>query len=104
MQRKRPPQGGGGGVLNCAEINSSFNRSHRTEVYARWADQTPPGFCCSVKLPRAISHDGRLRAAFDAGALMVVRDGGCNPRRDPVFQGMETAPQPAAASPPSGST
>jgi uncharacterized protein YecE (DUF72 family) len=48
-------------VLPCAEINSSFHRSHRTEVYARWAAQTPPGFRFAVKLPRTITHDQRLR-------------------------------------------
>lgn len=51
------------GVLNCAEINTSFHRSHRPEVYARWAAQTPPGFRFAVKLPRTITHDQRLRAA-----------------------------------------
>jgi len=50
-------------VLNCSEINSSFYRHHRTEVYARWAAQTPMGFRFSVKLPRAITHEGRLRSA-----------------------------------------
>lgn len=50
-------------VLQCAEINTSFYRSHRPEVYARWAAQTPPGFRFAVKLPRTITHDLRLRAA-----------------------------------------
>lgn len=50
-------------VLQCAEINTSFYRSHRPEVYARWAAQTPAGFRFAVKLPRAITHDQRLRAA-----------------------------------------
>jgi uncharacterized protein YecE (DUF72 family) len=50
-------------VLGCAEINSSFHRGHRVEVYQRWAEQTPPGFRFSVKLPRSISHDARLRRA-----------------------------------------
>jgi uncharacterized protein YecE (DUF72 family) len=50
-------------VLGCAEINSSFHRSHRVEVYQRWAAQTPPGFRFSVKLPRGITHDARLRRA-----------------------------------------
>jgi uncharacterized protein YecE (DUF72 family) len=50
-------------VLNCAEINSTFYRSHRPEVFARWAAQTPPGFRFAVKLPRTITHDHRLRAA-----------------------------------------
>ena len=50
-------------VLHCAEINTSFYRSHRPEVYARWAAQTPPGFRFAVKLPRSITHELRLRAA-----------------------------------------
>jgi uncharacterized protein YecE (DUF72 family) len=53
-------------VLTCAEINSSFSRSHRPEVYARWAAQTPVGFRFAVKLPRAITHEGRLRRAHPA--------------------------------------
>ncbi|SFM62111.1 DUF72 domain-containing protein [Variovorax sp. OV329] len=50
-------------VLNCAEINTSFYRSHKPEVYARWAAQTPPGFRFAIKLPREITHERRLRAA-----------------------------------------
>jgi len=49
--------------LRCAEIDSSFYRSHRPETYARWAAMTPPHFRFAVKLPRAITHDARLRAA-----------------------------------------
>lgn len=48
-------------VLDCAEINSSFHRSHRPQLYERWAAQTLPGFRFSVKLPRSITHDARLR-------------------------------------------
>jgi uncharacterized protein YecE (DUF72 family) len=51
------------GVLNCVEINSSFYRSHRQETYRKWAELTPLGFRFSVKLPRSITHDGRLRRA-----------------------------------------
>lgn len=50
-------------VLECAEINSSFNRSHRFEVYARWAAQASPAFRFAVKLPRAITHERKLRGA-----------------------------------------
>jgi len=45
----------------CAEINSSFHRSHRPETYARWASLTPPNFRFAVKLPRTITHDAALR-------------------------------------------
>ena len=47
----------------CAEINSSFYRSHQPETYARWAAMTPAHFRFAVKLPRAITHDARLRGA-----------------------------------------
>ena len=49
--------------MNCCEINSSFYRSHRPETYQRWAMQTPEDFRFSVKLPRSITHDARLRRA-----------------------------------------
>ncbi|MDQ2735501.1 MAG: DUF72 domain-containing protein [Pseudomonadota bacterium] len=48
-------------VLDCAEINSSFHRSHRIAVYERWAASTPPAFRFAAKLPRSITHDGKLR-------------------------------------------
>jgi uncharacterized protein YecE (DUF72 family) len=49
--------------LNCVEINSSFYRSHAKETYRRWARTVPPTFKFAVKIPRAISHDARLRRA-----------------------------------------
>jgi uncharacterized protein YecE (DUF72 family) len=51
------------GRLNCAEINSSFYRSHAMETYQRWASTVPPTFKFSVKIPKAISHEARLRRA-----------------------------------------
>lgn len=50
-------------VLRGAEINTSFYRDHSTETYKRWAQQVPRGFRFAVKLPRSVTHDGRLRAA-----------------------------------------
>jgi uncharacterized protein YecE (DUF72 family) len=48
-------------VLRAAEINSSFHRPHRRDLYEKWARSTPRGFRFSVKLPRTITHDSRLR-------------------------------------------
>lgn len=48
-------------VLRCAEINSSFYRSHACAQYARWAAMTPRNFRFSVKLPQTITHEQRLR-------------------------------------------
>ncbi|MGX9730603.1 DUF72 domain-containing protein [Janthinobacterium aestuarii] len=48
-------------VLPCVEINSSFYRPHQPATYARWADSVPAHFRFSVKLPRSITHERRLR-------------------------------------------
>ena len=50
-------------VFNGAEINSSFHRPHAHKVYAKWAAMTPEGFRFSAKLPRTITHEGKLRRA-----------------------------------------
>lgn len=50
-----------GRVLNCAEINTSFYRPHQPTTYARWADSVPGDFRFSVKLPRTITHELRLK-------------------------------------------
>lgn len=50
------------GLVNAAEINSSFYRPHRREIYARWAAAVPDGFRFAVKLPKAITHEHRLKA------------------------------------------
>lgn len=48
-------------VFGGVEINSSFYRPHRQQTYARWAGSVPDTFRFSVKLPRTISHDAKLR-------------------------------------------
>ena len=67
-------------VLGCAEINSSFHRSHRSEVYARWAAATPPGFRFAVKLPRTITHEGRLRRAREPLTRFLAEAAGLGDR------------------------
>ena len=47
--------------FNTAEINSSFYRPHRPQTYARWAESVPADFRFSVKMPKLISHEQRLR-------------------------------------------
>jgi uncharacterized protein YecE (DUF72 family) len=50
-------------TFDCVEINSSFYRSHRVTTYERWAAATPASFRFAAKVPKAITHDARLRAA-----------------------------------------
>lgn len=50
-------------VFSMVEINSSFYRPHQAKTYARWADSVPDAFRFSVKIPRQVSHQLRLREA-----------------------------------------
>ncbi|WP_353064915.1 DUF72 domain-containing protein [Tunturibacter psychrotolerans] len=47
-------------IFNCAEINSSFNRSHRLSTWKKWANSVPNDFCFSVKAPKTITHEAKL--------------------------------------------
>lgn len=47
-------------VLNCAEINSSFYRAHKSDTYERWGGSVHDGFRFSIKLPKEITHECRL--------------------------------------------
>ncbi len=52
--------------LPAVEINSSFYRPHQRSTYERWAASTPEAFRFCVKLPRAITHNARLKGAEPA--------------------------------------
>lgn len=46
--------------FGCAEINSSFHRSHRAATWQRWANAVPDDFRFSAKLSRTITHQRKL--------------------------------------------
>jgi uncharacterized protein YecE (DUF72 family) len=48
-------------VLGAVEVNSSFYRPHRAATWARWGDETPEGFRFSIKAPKTITHEARLK-------------------------------------------
>lgn len=50
-------------VYSAVEINSSFYRPHQSKTYARWAASVPDSFRFSVKVPRLITHQLKLRDA-----------------------------------------
>lgn len=66
--------------FNVVEINSSFYRPHSATTYARWAASVPRSFRFSVKLPKAITHDARLRGAGDATARFADEIAGLGQR------------------------
>lgn len=53
--------------LATIEINSTFYRAQTPRVYAKWRDETPPGFVFSLKAPRQVAE---VRKLAGAGALM----------------------------------
>jgi uncharacterized protein YecE (DUF72 family) len=55
--------------FRCAEINSSFHRSHRPETWTRWADSVPEDFRFSAKLSKEITHKRKL---IDCEALLAA--------------------------------
>lgn len=60
------------------ELNGSFYALQRPSSYARWSQETPPGFVFAIKAPRYITHILRLRDArsalanFFASGLLVL--------------------------------
>jgi len=72
-------------VFTAAEINSSFHRPHAESTYRKWADSTPPGFLFSVKLPRTITHDLRLRRATAPLETFLAQTAGLGDRRGPLL-------------------
>lgn len=50
-----------GARFTAVEINSSFYRPHRRTTYVRWGQSVPEGFRYSVKVPKAITHERKLR-------------------------------------------
>ena len=43
------------------EVNNAFYRLPERSVFARWRDETPPGFVTAVKVSRYLTHIRRLR-------------------------------------------
>lgn len=73
------------GRFDCAEINSTFYRSHRPATYARWAEQTPEGFRFAAKLPRTITHERRLAGSENLLDAFLAEVGQLGPKLGPVL-------------------
>ena len=49
--------------LPTVEINNTFYRMPAESMLARWAEEVPAGFAITLKAPRRITHEKRLREA-----------------------------------------
>lgn len=52
--------------FSAVEINSSFYRPHKPQTYAKWAASVPEDFRFAVKIPKAITHEARLKNAEES--------------------------------------
>jgi uncharacterized protein YecE (DUF72 family) len=72
-------------VLNAVEINSSFYRPHRTATYERWAASVPEDFRFAVKVPKAITHERRLKDVDDVLDRFLSEVGGLGSKLGPLL-------------------
>jgi uncharacterized protein YecE (DUF72 family) len=73
------------GLLRSVEINSSFHRSHMRATYEKWAAATPSHFRFAAKVPRAITHDQRLRGSRVLLESFLEETGGLGDKRGPLL-------------------
>lgn len=57
--------------FSAVEINSSFHRSHKPVIWARWRDAVPASFRFSVKISKTITHTARLEVTRDVIATFI---------------------------------
>jgi uncharacterized protein YecE (DUF72 family) len=74
-------------LLPTVEINSSFYRMPQPAMLKSWAGRTPAHFRFTIKAPRAITHEGRIRAekAGDALGLLYRNLAELGDKRGPVL-------------------
>jgi uncharacterized protein YecE (DUF72 family) len=71
--------------MNAVEINSSFYRPHQRKTYQRWTESVPDDFRFSVKLPRSITHERRLRNFADPLARFLEEVSGLGEKLDVIL-------------------
>ncbi len=72
-------------VFRCAEINTTFYRTHRESTHWRWARSTGPSFRFAVKVPRLITHELRLQGAAAALDRFLLETSALKSKRGPLL-------------------
>jgi len=67
------------------EVNNTFYRLPEERTFARWREQTPPGFVMTVKASRYVTHVRRLRDVAEPIRTMLERAAGLGDRLGPVL-------------------
>ncbi len=72
-------------VFDAVEINSSFYRPHRVATYERWAASVPETFRFAVKVPKAITHERRLRGVDEPLERFLSEAAGLGAKLGPLL-------------------
>lgn len=72
-------------AFSCAEINSTFYRSHRATTYERWARSVPPDFRFSLKFPKTITHTARLKECTGELTRFLAETAALGEKRGPLI-------------------
>ncbi|MET0218078.1 MAG: DUF72 domain-containing protein [Burkholderiales bacterium] len=68
------------GHFPTVEINNTFYRMPAEAMLARWSEEVPEGFAFTLKAPRRITHEKRLREAESDVAEFLRRAGALGDR------------------------
>ncbi len=71
--------------FDTVEINNSFYRLPKTETFAAWRDQAPPGFCYAVKANRFITQAKKLKDCAEPVARMMAATRHLRPALGPIL-------------------
>jgi uncharacterized protein YecE (DUF72 family) len=63
------------GHFSTVEINNTFYRMPAESMLTQWVQQVPDGFCFTLKAPRRITHEQRLRESESNVAEFLRRAG-----------------------------
>jgi uncharacterized protein YecE (DUF72 family) len=59
--------------FSTVEMNNTFYRLPSERLLAGWDEQTPPGFALTLKAPRRITHEARLRDCEELVQVFCAR-------------------------------
>jgi uncharacterized protein YecE (DUF72 family) len=71
--------------FDTVEVNNTFYRLPRQEVFVRWGRAAPAGFCYALKASRFITHVKRLREPEQSAAEFLQRASGLGVKLGPIL-------------------
>ncbi|HEX7150281.1 MAG TPA: DUF72 domain-containing protein [Thermoanaerobaculia bacterium] len=72
-------------MFRGVEVDSTFYAVPDVRAVRSWASRTPPDFTFALKMPKAITHELRLRNAHDAVADFLDRARELGPKLGPIL-------------------